>query len=297
MSDYSDTTVNATWAAFAQLMSSFPDLMDQGITGSGAAFTGIAARSILGLPEPIPGVLASFTFRALNMTTEKMSDLLRPLQNNILSSLSDASVTSFKISDPSTNTNYTDFFLALNASPSAAGRAGLVTSRLLGRAQVSDLAVDELASYLQRTMASRIETDGTTLSIALQGGPGLRNIPRERRGAVNPVWRDTYLHIIERTNIDTATNTPGVALREAGEWFEANKETIFREWAPDTGAYMNEANPFNSEWKHDFYGTTYERLVRIKRQFDPTYTLSVSAGVDSDFWEYNMDSGKLCQTS
>ncbi|KAI0868293.1 hypothetical protein GGS24DRAFT_506921 [Hypoxylon argillaceum] len=289
MSDYRETTVNATWAAFAQLMSGFPNVMDQGITGSGAAFTGVSASGILGIPGPVPGVLVSLNVWALNITSEAMCTLLRPLQNTILSNLSDASLISFQISDPSTSTNYTDFFEAINASPSTAGQISLIASRLLGRAQLSDLAIDEVAPYLRRIMVSQTQMDGTMLTIGLQGGPGPRNIPQERRGAVNPVWRTIYVHIISGgANVDTTTSTPGSALRQAGKWLETNKEAIFREWAPETGAYMNEANPFNSEWKHDFYGDSYERLVQIKRRFDPTY---------SDFWEYNMDSGKLCQTT
>ncbi|KAI1121207.1 hypothetical protein F5Y10DRAFT_288756 [Nemania abortiva] len=297
MSDYRKATVNATWAAFAQLMSSFPDIMDKGVTGSGAAFTGVSASGILGIPESIPGVLLAFNVWALNMSSEAMGNLLRPLHNSILSNLSDPSLVSFTISDPS-STNYSDFFAAINASPSTAGQISLSASRLLGRAQLSDLAFDEVALYLQRIMASQTEAEGTMLTIGLQGGPGPRNTPQERRGAVNPVWRDIYIHIVSGgANVDTTTRTPGSALHQAGEWLETNKEAVFREWAPETGAYMNEANPFNSEWKHDFYGASYQRLVQIKRQFDPTYTLSVWSGVDSDFWEYDMDSGKLCQTT
>ncbi|KAI0098725.1 hypothetical protein GGR51DRAFT_425905 [Nemania sp. FL0031] len=298
MSDHRDATVNATWAAFAQLMSGFPDVMDQGVTGSGAAFTGLSASQILGLSGPIPGVMVVLNVWSLNMSSEGMRNLLRPLHASVVSRLSDPSLVSFTISDPSTSTNYSDFFAAINASPSTAGQISLSTSRLLGRAQLGDLAIDEVALYLQRIMVSQIEAQGTMLTIGLQGGPGPRNVPQKRRGAVNPVWRDIYIHIISGgANINTTMSTPGFALNQAGEWLEVNKEATFREWAPETGAYMNEANPFNSEWKHDFYGASYERLVRIKRQFDPTYTLSVWSGVDSDFWKYDLDSGKLCQTA
>ncbi|KAJ8133250.1 hypothetical protein O1611_g377 [Lasiodiplodia mahajangana] len=297
MSDYREKTVNATWAAFAQLMSGFPDIMDQGVTGSGAAFTGLSGSGFLGISGPIPGVLLSFNVWALNMSSEAMSSLLKPLQSEILSKLSDASLVSFNIGTPSTST-YSDFFSAINASPSTAGQISISSSRLLGRSQLSDLAFDEVALYLQRIMVSQIEDQGTMLTIGLQGGPGPRNIPQQRRGAVNPIWRDVYVHVVSGgSNVNTTMNTPGSALHQAAEWLETSKEAVFREWAPETGAYMNEANPFNSEWKHDFYGASYERLVRIKRQFDPTYTLSVWSGVDSDFWEYDMDSGKLCQTA
>ncbi|KAI0138418.1 hypothetical protein BJ166DRAFT_180338 [Pestalotiopsis sp. NC0098] len=297
MSDYSDATVNATWIAFAKLMSSFPDLMDAGCAGSGAAFTGASGESILGLSGSIPGVVGSFNFWSLNMTTEVMDDLLSTMESDILSAVGgETGLISLTVSNSSSSSNYTEFFLSMNSSPSVAGQVSLVASRLIGRAQLGDLPVSDVASYFQRTMAAQNETAGSMLTVGLQGGPGPRNVPEERRGAVNPIWRDVYLHIIDgAANVDTETNTPGVALEQAAEWLEINKEAVFREWAPETGAYMNEANPFDSEWKHDFYGDSYDRLVQIKRQVDPKNTFFVRSGVDSDFWEYDMDSGKLCQ--
>lgn len=74
-----------------------------------------------------------------------------------------------------------------------------------------------------------------------------------------------------------------------------NKETIWREWAPDTGSYMNEGNCFNTDFKHDFYGTSYDRLLEIKRKYDPSESLFVLTGVGSDEWDYNLNSGKLCR--
>lgn len=299
MTDYSDATVNATWTAFAQFMASVPDLMDAGIVGSGAAFNGDSAKRILGLTSSVPGVLLSFSIWALNMTTDEMSNLLKPVQDNITATLGDsASSISLTVSDPGSSSNYTNFFMSMNASPSTAGQVSLLSSRLLGRGQLSNLPVSEVASYLQRTMASQTEDGGAMLTIGLQGGPGPRNVPEERRGAVNPVWRDVYVHVVVGgANVDTSASTPGPALRQAADWLEDNKEAVFREWAPETGAYMNEANPFNSQWQHDFYGASYDRLVQIKRDVDPSYTLSVWSGVDSEFWNYDMDTGKLCQTS
>lgn len=66
-------------------------------------------------------------------------------------------------------------------------------------------------------------------------------------------------------------------------------------WAPDTGAYMNEANTFNTHWKKDFYGVYYEELLGIKMKYDPGESLFVRNGVGSDRWDYDLDSGLLCR--
>ncbi|TKA62196.1 hypothetical protein B0A55_10528 [Friedmanniomyces simplex] len=35
------------------------------------------------------------------------------------------------------------------------------------------------------------------------------------------------------------------------------------------GPYMNEANPFTQDWKQDFWGANYERLLEVKRKYGP----------------------------
>lgn len=125
----------------------------------------------------------------------------------------------------------------------------------------------------------------------------MKSIPEERWEAVNEVWRTTYVHFI--TNGATINSTrpggPKQALKDAANWMEETKEKMWREWAPETGAYMNEANPYNNMFVHDFYGTSYTKLLDIKRKYDPSESLFVLAGVGSDKWEYDLDSGRLCR--
>jgi hypothetical protein len=73
--------------------------------------------------------------------------------------------------------------------------------------------------------------------------------------------------------------------------FEAYKEPFWREWAPNTGAYMNEGNPFSSAWKLDLYGDNCDRLLEIKRKHDPIESLYTWSGLDSDVWHYDLRSG------
>ncbi|KAF2967665.1 hypothetical protein GQX73_g5906 [Xylaria multiplex] len=259
---------NATWTALAQFMSSLPDLMDQGVVGSGSVFTGDSARRNLGLSQTPPGIVASLSLWSYNSTHQSLGDLLAPLKENVLKSLGNASsLISMTISEPSTTPNYTAFFNAINASPSVAGQISLSSSRLLGRSELSELPQADLGLYLRRIMASQTEGAGSFLTIGLQGGLGPRNVAHERRGAVNPIWRKAYVHMIATgADTDLEGRSPGQFLDEAAEWVETNKENVWREWAPETGAYMNEANPFNGQWKHDFYGTSYDSLVQIKRK-------------------------------
>ncbi|OHF02408.1 FAD-dependent monooxygenase [Colletotrichum orchidophilum] len=65
---------------------------------------------------------------------------------------------------------------------------------------------------------------------------------------------------------------------------------------PCSGSHMNEGNAFGAMFKEDFYGTSYDRLVDIKRKYDPTESLFILWGVGSDAWESNLSSGKFCKT-
>jgi hypothetical protein len=54
--------------------------------------------------------------------------------------------------------------------------------------------------------------------------------------------------------------------------------------APATGAYVNEADYFQSGWQQAFWGAHYQRLLRIKRRWDPDGLFTVHHGVGSEGW-------------
>lgn len=110
-----------------------------------------------------------------------------------------------------------------------------------------------------------MEGSGSFLTIGLQGGLGPRNVSIERPGALILIWRQAYLHVIATgTNVDLGDETLGQALQGGTKWAEV-MECIWREWAPEIGAYMNEETPFNGQWRHDFYGLSYDKPVQIMR--------------------------------
>ena len=41
------------------------------------------------------------------------------------------------------------------------------------------------------------------------------------------------------------------------------------ELAPGSGTYGNEASAWTGDWREAFWGVGYERLVSVKRRFDP----------------------------
>ncbi|KAJ5811086.1 FAD-binding domain-containing protein [Penicillium robsamsonii] len=61
------------------------------------------------------------------------------------------------------------------------------------------------------------------------------------------------------------------------------------------GAYINEATYDDVDWKNDYFGANYDRLLQIKHKYDPKFALwqHTSVGAD-DYWELN-GAGRLCR--
>ncbi|KAF2462749.1 FAD-binding domain-containing protein [Lindgomyces ingoldianus] len=60
------------------------------------------------------------------------------------------------------------------------------------------------------------------------------------------------------------------------------------------GAYMNEADFQQRGWQEVFFGRNYERLLRIKRRYDPKGLFFAEVAVGSEEWSVGSD-GKMCR--
>lgn len=56
--------------------------------------------------------------------------------------------------------------------------------------------------------------------------------------------------------------------------------------APDSGAYINEADPTNPDWKKDYFGPNYPKLLDIKHKYDPTGLFWCRPCVGWDEWDF-----------
>lgn len=81
--DSSHPMEDAAWAAFAELVSQFPDLMDEGVTGTVDSMTGQMAKRYLHLPHAVAGPAESAKLFAFNTTVESMRHKLRKLVTSI----------------------------------------------------------------------------------------------------------------------------------------------------------------------------------------------------------------------
>lgn len=282
-----NASADATWSAVATVLSKIPDIMDSmPIAGTINVVKGSTGSSMVGANYTVPGAVITPSFQGYNVTKAQMRRVLQKLAAQAVASSEPGSIIA-KRNNIQEYPSFFDFFNSTTSSSSATVADGLMSSRLLGRAELS---TSDAKLHLQQLLEH-----SPFILLGLQGGRGPQNVPTDLRGAVNPVWRKIYAHTLSFGTPINATGIPSVELKKAGQWAEEHPEAIWREWAPDTGAYMNEANCFNSHWKHDFYGVYYDNLLAVKRKYDPTERLYVISGVGSDEWEYDLDSGLLCR--
>lgn len=110
--------------------------------------------------------------------------------------------------------------------------------------------------------------------------------------AVNPGWRDNL--------IDTVITTPW-SFTAPWEDMLAYQDLMtdvlipkLAELTPNGGAYLNEADFRDSDWKSNYYGVNYPRLEEIKNKYDPNHLFYAVTAVGSDYWEPQED-GRLCK--
>ncbi|KAJ4358859.1 hypothetical protein N0V95_002712 [Ascochyta clinopodiicola] len=289
---------DASWNTVAAWLGHLPDLIDAQLAGAATVCTGTSAPSFfpdLASQQPFNGIALAQTFWAFNTTPEAIEALLQPVIADLNPGNSTNSSVAITLST-STFDNYTSFFSVISGD-NVAGGESVASSRLLGRQELVETPRSDIVRYLKIAMANQNTTQGTYATIGLQGGPGVRDTPGQRWGALLPSWRTAYLHFISNgATVDSvAAGSPKKALESAAKWYEEMREPMWREWAPESGAYMNEANPFNRNFAKDYYGVGYEKLRSIKTRHDPNESLFVLAGVGSNAWEYDLDTGKLCR--
>ncbi|GFN20584.1 hypothetical protein AtubIFM55763_005690 [Aspergillus tubingensis] len=135
----------------------------------------------------------------------------------------------------------------------------------------------------------QIVSDGATFI-----GVGLnvnRSIAGDVDNAVLPAWREAL--------IDTTLTTPWEWDARAEMIVEQDKMTydyipLLEALAPNSGAYMNEGNFQQPNWKKAFYGVNYDRLLQVKNKYDPNGLFYALKAVGSDAWT-QLEDGRLCR--
>lgn len=134
--------------------------------------------------------------------------------------------------------------------------------------------------------------DGGSLAVV-----GL-NVSRKTSGpdspnAVLPAWRDAVYHVMVQKEWNSEPSELPTMLEDQRKITDEYVAPLQR-LAPESGAYLNEADFRQKDFKKVFYGANYNKLRNIKGVYDPHDLFYALKGVGSDEWTQLHD-GKLCR--
>lgn len=109
--------------------------------------------------------------------------------------------------------------------------------------------------------------------------------------AVHPAWRKA----ITSMQIGTAWDSTKWEKMLADQKLITEKFVpLLEAVTPGSGTYMNEADFNQPNWEETFYSTNWDRLMQVKKKWDPKSLLYNHKGVNSDVWTVAKD-GRMCR--
>ncbi|PGH13948.1 hypothetical protein AJ79_03363 [Helicocarpus griseus UAMH5409] len=127
--------------------------------------------------------------------------------------------------------------------------------------------------------------------------------PEKIINSVNPAFRTEAAFIIG--SAPAPENATAEQLQVTGERLTNEILGPWKEVAPQSegaGSYMNEASVVEQEWQKEFWGANYERLLEVKRKWDPKEVFYAHHAVGTEGWEVRdgdvgppTQNGRLCR--
>ncbi|GJN69911.1 hypothetical protein PLICBS_003963 [Purpureocillium lilacinum] len=115
---------------------------------------------------------------------------------------------------------------------------------------------------------------------------------REKAAAVLPQWRQTLVHA--SLTLPWSFEAPFEDMVAEQNRMTREVQPVIEAATPGAGAYMNEADFQQPDFQETFFGANYDRLLRIKKKYDPNGLFYATAGVGSEEWTVKKD-GRLCR--
>lgn len=133
----------------------------------------------------------------------------------------------------------------------------------------------------------------TASGVLVAGSAGSYQAPyKAASNAVLPAWRSAIMQmqLITNWNSTAPWSDMEAAQRRMTEVFMPQIEAI----TPGSGSYMNEADFRQPNWQQTFFGSNYQRLLQIKKKWDPSSLFYVLKGVGSEEWTVSAQ-GQMCR--
>ncbi|PYH92965.1 FAD binding domain-containing protein [Aspergillus ellipticus CBS 707.79] len=226
-----------------------------------------SAQLVTGQIEYFPERLSVTLVLPYNDTGAKLKSATASFAR-FLANRTDLSVSEDGYSSYASHADYLNATSVIAKKTEPSGIFSLLASRLIPR---EVFAAPESINALAEGVAEGIETarsllDLTGTQVVLESP--LSNPDSNQTTSANPAWRDALWHVIH-----------------VGEWLEPLEADVLqnatdgflqmlrplKELSPGGGAYFNEAHYEEPEWQQTYFGSFYDRLLKIKDKYDPTH--------------------------
>lgn len=160
-----------------------------------------------------------------------------------------------------------------------------IGSRLIPRDLVQDAKTLPPITEAFRTIVDG-STAGDPLFVVMSNNVSHINYDN----AVNPAWRGSLflINLVLMSSAQAPWSKLESDLAEMNTW-----QDRLRLVTPGGGSYGSEATFDNQFWKSEYYGSAYDRLLKVKQHYDPDFILWNHAAVGSDLYKLR-DDGRLC---
>jgi len=263
----------------AILYSEYPDLNDAGYAGYG--------EWTINSPTPLFATFTAGYVHGIYMFNKTVAQAQAAF-NATRTRLAPYNLTSVFISESYVSyPDYWSFYSAESGVEPAVGSSAALGSRLFDRPSVTQnfTALRNMVGAIAGT-----PDQYTFNNFELVGGGAVFNNTNPGSGVL-PAWRSSYFSNIVARGYPIGTSQSVVDSIENDITYV--KTAAMKALAPNTGAYMNEADRLDPNWQVDFYGSNYNNLHSIKQKYDPCSAFYCPTCVGSDAFGIDA-SGRLC---
>ncbi|KAK0651725.1 putative isoamyl alcohol oxidase [Cercophora newfieldiana] len=147
--------------------------------------------------------------------------------------------------------------------------------------------------------ASATALAGAGRFIAEQGvtwigvGTDVSRFGARKSNSVLPAWRDALVHVTLTTPWSFEPSAWGQMLNNQ-DFMTNTIMPAIEAVTPGSGAYMNEADFRQPNFQQEFFGSSYNTLLSIKKKYDPESFFYATKAVGSERWNVAND-GKMCR--
>jgi hypothetical protein len=125
--------------------------------------------------------------------------------------------------------------------------------------------IEKLADAVVTAMQFSATNRGPGSAQLYSTGPA--NHPSSTDTSAHPLWRSSLWHVVMGGG--WTSSTPPSQRTQMQNTISASIQP-FKALTPGGGCYVNEGDWMEENWQQTFFGTNYDRLLAVKRQYDPS---------------------------